>query len=44
LPHIIISSNQGLALLQRVAMRLTQSACLRDDALLERVASSTKAF
>jgi hypothetical protein len=30
--------------LQRVAMRLTRSACLRDGALLERVASSTKAF
>jgi hypothetical protein len=31
-------------ILQQVAMRLTLSACLRDGALLERVASSTKAF
>jgi hypothetical protein len=33
-----------LDLLQRVAMRLTWSAYLRDGALLERVASSTKTF
>src|SRR4051812_2947320 len=35
---------QPSAGIQRVAMRLTRSACLRDGALLERVASSTKAF
>jgi hypothetical protein len=44
IPDEVADTLRKVRELQRVAMRLTWSAYLRDGALLERVASSTKTF